>query len=57
MAAKCLSDTGSDSAIANKKEGMMSLGVRNTRVHTSIGTVDKGVEDKKLYLLDERGVV
>ena len=36
---------------------MISLGVRNTRIHTAIGTVDKVVEDKKLSLLDERGVV
>ena len=34
--AKCLSDSGSDSAIANKTKGMMSLGVRNTKIHTAI---------------------
>ena len=48
MAAKCLSDRGSDSAIANRTEGMMLLGVLNTRIHTAIGTVDKVIEDKKM---------
>ena len=57
VAAKCPSDSGSDLAIANKTKGIMSLGVRNTRIHTAVGTGDKVIEDKKLSLLDERGVV
>ena len=57
VAVKCLSDYGSDLAISNMTKGMKSLGVKNTRIHTAIGTEDKVVEEKKIFLPDDRGVV
>ena len=36
---------------------MMSLGLKNTRIHTAIGTEEKVVEEMKISLLDDCGVV
>ena len=55
--AKCLSDSGSDSSISNVTQGMISLGLKNTHIHTAIGTEGKGVEEMKISLLDNCGVV
>ena len=55
--AKCLSDTGSDSCLSNVTQGMMSLGHKNTCIHTAIGSEDKIIHKMKISLLDNHGVV
>ena len=55
--AKCLSDSESDSGISNVTQGMLSLGHKNTHIHTAIGSEDKVIHEMKISLLDNHSVV
>ena len=54
---KCLLDTGSWSAIIALKNGLLSLGLKNMVINTSIGSEERRVEEVKISLLEATGQV
>ena len=51
---KCLMDSGSDTGIAGKAKGLMSLEMRNTTIHTCIGKKIKLLKKLRFNLLTVR---
>ena len=50
-------DTGSDTGIAVKAKGLMSLGMYNITIHTCIGSKKELLEEVKVSLLDSDRVI
>ena len=54
--AKCFADSGSDSGLSSVTQGMMSLGHKDSLIHTAIGSENKVIHEMKISL-DNKGVV
>ena len=50
-------DSGSDTGISAKSNGLMSLGLQNTIIHTCIRTKNQVLEEVKVSLLDAGGYI